>query len=42
MQSNQVKLAPAQDSITDFFIRKLNLLVVAATTIKFKSAFLHA
>ena len=33
---------PTQDTITDFFIRKLNPLVVAATTIKFKSAFLHA
>ena len=34
---------PPKDSLNEFLIRKLNPLVVAATSIKlFKSAFLHA
>ena len=40
VQLNEVKCTP-QDSINEFIIQKLNLLVVAATSTKFKSAFLH-
>ena len=40
LQLNEVKCTP-QDSINEFIIQKLNPLVVAATSTKFKSAFLH-
>ena len=41
LQSSQVKRNPI-DSINELIISSMNLLVIAATSIKFKSAFLHA
>ena len=41
LQSRQVKHTP-QGSINEFVIWKMNLLVVPVTSVKFKSAFLHA
>ena len=41
LQSNQVKRTP-QDSINEFIIWKMNLLVVPVTGVKFKAVFLHA
>ena len=32
---------PPQDSITEFMVQKLNSVVVAATSIKLKSVYLH-
>ena len=40
-ECSQFKRTP-QYSLNEFVIRKLHSLVVAATSIKFKSAFLHA
>ena len=41
VQLRQVKRTP-QDSINELIIRKMNPLVVAVTSVKFKAAFLHA
>ena len=41
LPSMQVKRTP-QDSINELIIWKMNLLVVPITSVKFKSAFLHA
>ena len=41
LQSRQVKRTP-QDCINESIICKMNSLVVAATSLKFKSVFLHA
>ena len=41
VQSRQVKRTP-QDSINELIIWKMNALVVPVTSVKFKSAFLHA
>ena len=41
LQSRQVKHTP-QDSINELIIWKMNPVVVSVTSVKFKSAFLHA
>ena len=41
LQSRQIKHTPI-DSVNELIIWKMNLLVIAATRIKFKSALLYA